>query len=344
MTADIATMPVGPEALDEQPQPERRRRKAILLLLLLAGLLGLVVTIIWYLLFRQPINPIPPIPPSAIPAFSTSIYGADTPAGVAVSPSGDRIYVTETGGDLVVRIFDAGGVEVGIMTPPTEVTGPEHVPVYLAIDPRTSEVYVTDRPAGAVYVYSRDGEWLREYRPAAVADGWQPLGIAFDRDGNVYVSDLAGVGQAIRKFDPSGVEVATFGAADGLSFPNGLAITADGRLYVTDSNNGRLLVYAKTGELVATVGRGAGKGSLGLPRGVAADGAGRVLVVDSSGNGVNVYRALDDDDTSPEHRGYFGGQGIEDGRFSFPMGIAVDDRGRVYIADTANDRVQVWSY
>ena len=29
---------------------------------------------------------------------------------------------------------------------------------------------------------------------------------------------------------------------------------------------------------------------------------------------------------------------------AFPMGIAVDGRGRVYIADTANDRVQIWSY
>jgi sugar lactone lactonase YvrE len=35
---------------------------------------------------------------------------------------------------------------------------------------------------------------------------------------------------------------------------------------------------------------------------------------------------------------------VQDGQFEFPNGVAVDTRGRVYVADTVNDRVQVWSY
>jgi hypothetical protein len=42
--------------------------------------------------------------------------------------------------------------------------------------------------------------------------------------------------------------------------------------------------------------------------------------------------------------GFFGCHGISDGQFAFPIGAAVDDRGRIYVADTANGRVQVWSY
>jgi hypothetical protein len=42
--------------------------------------------------------------------------------------------------------------------------------------------------------------------------------------------------------------------------------------------------------------------------------------------------------------GFFGGHGVADGQFAFPMGAATDDRGRVYVADTANSRIQVWSY
>jgi sugar lactone lactonase YvrE len=148
----------------------------------------------------------------------------------------------------------------------------------------------------------------------------------------------------VKEFDRAGVLVRTFGADEGLSFPNGVAVDADGRVYVTDSNNGRLLVFAATGEVVAKVGRGAASGSLGLPRGIAVDGQGRVFIVDSSGNGVVVYRALVEGERQPEHLGFYGGHGIEDARFSFPMGVAVDGRGRVYIADTANNRVQVWSY
>ena len=344
MTADITTMPAGPEIVaGEEPEPERRRRrKALLFLLLLIGLFALFALTIWYLLFRQPI-PLPPILPTAIPHYSTSIYGADTPVGIAVTPSGDRIYVAETGGDKVVRIFDAGGRDLGTMEPPA-TTGAEHVPVYVAIDPLTSEVYVTDRPTGSVYVYDRDGAYQREYRPEAVAEGWQPVGIGFDKDGNVYVSDWADENQAIKKFDRAGTLVLTYGESEKLSYPNGVVVASDGRLYVTDSNNGRLLVYAPTGELVSKVGRGAGAGNLGLPRGLAADGQGRLFVVDSSGNGVLVYRTLVEGERQPEHLGFFGGHGIEDGKFSFPIGIAVDDRGRVYVSDTANGRIQIWSY
>ena len=36
--------------------------------------------------------------------------------------------------------------------------------------------------------------------------------------------------------------------------------------------------------------------------------------------------------------------GVGDGQFQYPNGIAVDGRGRVYVADSFNDRVQVWSY
>ena len=184
MTAETGTLPAGAPPAEVEADPERRRRRKILLLLLLLGSLAILLGIaIWYLLFRQPI-PLPIIPPPAIPTYSTSIYGAADPSGVAVSPSGDRIYIAETGGDKVVRMFDAGGTELGVLQPPAE-TGNEHVPVYLAVHPTTGDVYVSDRPMGAVYVYDRDGAFQREFRPAAAIEGWQPLGLTFDADGNV---------------------------------------------------------------------------------------------------------------------------------------------------------------
>ena len=87
-TADEAPAPpaVTPGEGEEKP---RRRRKAFLLLFLL-GLLAMLVTIaLWYLIFRQPITPpIPVIPVSQVPAYATSIYGADRPVGVAVNAAG----------------------------------------------------------------------------------------------------------------------------------------------------------------------------------------------------------------------------------------------------------------
>lgn len=344
MTADATVLPAGePAELDTDPGKRRRRRKALVLLLLFLGLLALLGVALWYLLFRQPIPiPLPVIPPPAIPTYTTSVYGATGPSGVAVNAAGDRIYVAETKGDRVVRMFDAGGNQLGVLRPPAE-TGPEHVPVYAAVDPTNGDVYVSDRPTGSLYVYDRDGNYKREFRPAEAADGWQPLGLSFDGDGNLYVTDLNGT-QRVLKFDSAGNLVATYGADQGLLFPNGVAADKDGRVYVTDSNNGRLIVFEPDGAVAGKIGRGAGSGNLGLPRGIAIDGQGRVFVADSSGQGVQVYAVLVPGDARPDDLGFFGDQGLADGQFAFPMGLAVDGRGRVYIADTGNDRVQVWSY
>jgi sugar lactone lactonase YvrE len=42
--------------------------------------------------------------------------------------------------------------------------------------------------------------------------------------------------------------------------------------------------------------------------------------------------------------GSFGNQGREDGTFLFPNGLATDTRGRIYVADRENNRIQVWGY
>lgn len=342
MTAEALPAPApAPEVVEPD---DRRRRRRLLLLLLLFGLLAVLLgLLLWYLLFRQPI-PFPPIPVAPqMPGYTTSIYGADRPTGVAVSSTGDRIYVTETEGAQVTRLFDAGGTELATLEPPAS-TGTEHVPVYVAIDPLTEEVYVTDRPMGTIYVYNRDGVFQREFRPPAELEGWQPLGVAFDPTGRLFVTDLAGPKQQVAIIDRTGALVRQFGATENLNFPNGISIDGAGNAYVTDSNNGRLLVYDPAGTLVAQVGRGVGVGNLGLPRGVAIDARGRVYVIDTSGQGVFVYDVLKADQQRLDYLGSFGVQGIEDGAFEYPTGGAVDGRGRVYVADTINDRVQVWSY
>jgi DNA-binding beta-propeller fold protein YncE len=262
---------------------------------------------------------------------------------VAVSPSGDRIYVVQSDGDRTGLIFDASGKKVGTMAPPAS-TGTDHTPVYVAIDPLTGEAYVSDRPAGAIYVYDRDGAYQRTFALAVPRPGWEPLGLAFDASGYLYVTDLSGPFQKVLVIDRAANVVRTLGENDALSFPNGVADDGAGNVYVADSNNGRLLVYDASGALRAQVGRGAGQGNLGLPRGLAVDGQGRVFVADSTGQGVFVFRAPSGDSKRLDYLGFFGGEGVADGTFAYPNSIAADARGRMYVTDTFNDRVQIWSY
>jgi DNA-binding beta-propeller fold protein YncE len=340
-STDGATeLPVAAQA--ESPEERRRRRKIIALLILLASLIGLIGLAIWYLLFRQPV-PIPGIPQTQVPHFNVAFDGLERPMGVAVTPTGDRMYVSQTENSRVAVVLDGSGNKLSEMLPPVS-TGSEHTPVYVARDPVTGEVYVSDRSTGAIYIYDPTGAYQRQFQPAVERPGWAPLGVAFDKAGNLYATDLGTAPQQVVEFDRTGNVLVVFGANDGLSFPNGVAIDDAGYVYVTDSNNGRLLVYDPTGKLSGQVGRGAGEGNLGLPRGVVVDTHGHVFVVDSSGQAVFVFGQLAAGKSQLDYLGSFGSQGSNDGEFSFPNGAAVDGSGRIYVTDSSNGRVQLWNY
>lgn len=347
MTTDIAVdpalLPTQEPPVAEEDAERRRRRKRFLLVFLVLMLMLLTIISLWYFIFRQPINPIPVIPTSQVPTYSTSFYGVTRPLGVAVSPTGDRIYVTEGGAPGAAVVLDGNGQLLAAMTPTEEIVG-DHQPAYVAIDPLTQEVYVTDRLAGTIYVFDRDGAYLREFALAVPRPGWQPVGIAFDTAGSLYVSDFSGPDQSVLVLDRAGAVVRTLGEAEGLNFPNGIAVDKAGVVYVTDSNNGRLLMFGSDGKGVPVVGRGVAAGKFGLPRGLMIDGSARLFAVDTTAQGVLVYRVPDGAATQLEFLGSFGVQGIGDGQFAFPSMVATDTRGHVFVADTFNDRVQLWSY
>ena len=78
---------------------------------------------------------------------------------------------------------------------------------------------------------------------------------------------------------------------------------------------------------------------------MAVDARAACLVADATGQGVFVYRALTPTAASASTTSASSAaEGVADGPFEFPNGVAVDARGRVYVADTFNDRVQIWSY
>ena len=335
----------GTTAAPPIASPRGRRRRIVLLVILAIAAIGLILFSAWYLITRKPISelPLPGLTTEAVPAYSFSVYGVVAPTGIAVTSDGGRIYVTQTEGDPRVLVFDGKGNPIGTLEPPAS-TGSDHVPVYIAIDPINGDVYVSDRPTGSILVYGADGAFLRVFEPGKSLAGWQPLGLGFDPRGHLYVTDVSGPFNTIHEFDADGELVRTIGKTEQFSFPNGVAIDAQGNVYVTDSNHGRLVVLDPSGQERAIVRRGASAGDLGLPRGTAIDDSGRVYVVDTSGQSVKLYHVVGTDDVPPVYIGQFGTLGTDDGAFQYPNGVAVDDRARVYITDWRNNRVQVWTY
>lgn len=278
------------------------------------------------------------------PRFLFSINGVSRPLGVALSPAGDRIYVTESDGARETRVFDRDGRPVGVLNPPDTVPA-SRTPVYLAVDPE-GQVYVSDRQMGAVHIYSPDGSYLGQVPPPEGAGStWAPLALAFGAGGNLLVTEVTPGKHGVALLARDGSVLGRFGRegdGDGeFSYPNGVAVDQQGNILVADSNNGRILSFDASGKLLWALGRGGTAAALGLPRGLAVDERNRMYVADTTNHVVLVFQLGDRD-----ARLLFtiGGDGIKDGQFSFPNGLAIDRGDRLYVTDRENNRVQVWTY
>ncbi len=342
-TTSEAPVEPGPEPAPEQPTGMSRRTVIILIVVLCVVLALVAGAFVWYLSTRKPLSQIPLFSQETPPTYSYAMYDVAQPLGVALDETNNRVYVTQSSGDRTVLIFDFDGNKVGALEPPDD--GAEmHMPVYVAVDPATAEVYVTDRATGAVNVYDSGGGYLREFRPEGVT-AWTPLAVAFGKDGNLYVSDVTEEAQQIWVASTDGKLIRKMGLPDDLAFPNGIAALDEVRVAVSDSNHGRVVVYGGQEAAIGALARGNADAPLGLPRGLAVDDTGRLYVVDTVNHVVRVYKPTDEEaGYIPEYSFSFGEEGSVDGTFEYPNGIAVDSRGRLFITDRENNRVQVWSY
>jgi DNA-binding beta-propeller fold protein YncE len=119
----------------------------------------------------------------------------------------------------------------------------------------------------------------------------------------------------------------SFGSGAGqLSAPKQVAIDAAGELYVADSGNNRISVFAGDGSFLRTF----GGTQLSQPGDVALDGGGRAFVADSGHDRVAVFGS------SGEFLSAFGTPALND-----PAGLAVDG-STVYVADRGNERIAVY--
>jgi sugar lactone lactonase YvrE len=176
--------------------------------------------------------------------------------------------------------------------------------------------------------------------PAVLSD---PFGVAVAEDGTVYVAD-AGDNNHIRKIAPDGNITTLAGGSEGFadgtgaqaSFntPSGLAIDAEGNLFVADTGNNRIRKVTPEG-VVSTV---AGDGTAGYvdgaaaqaqfngPIGVAVDEAGNVYVADTYNDRIRKISADGQVTTFPSNE-----------TFSTPCGVAVAKDGSLFVADTGRN-------
>jgi DNA-binding beta-propeller fold protein YncE len=279
------------------------------------------------------------------------------PMGVAYGNDG-RIYVADTENDRIAVfddngsfLFEFGGKGIAKPFPGANVTWEEgqlNYPLGMDTDSE-GNLYVADFRNDQIQVFDEDGNFLRRFPDPTTVVGKGASG----QDGTgIAVTDVAVHGDKVYATDAFQIVVFT---TDGefvdqwgkpgswvgdLDRPNGIAVGEDGTIYVSDSNNNRVVAFDEEGEVIWQLGERVGEideqveNSFGLPRGIAVLDDGSLLVVDAFE--FDLVRVSSEGELLVR----YGERGAEPAQMNFPNGVAVDG-DRILVSDKENDRVQV---
>lgn len=337
----------------------RRRKRQIIAIVVLLILLSLLTVV--YVNFRatRSISFKLDVDEASVlrtPEYLYSFAGPESdrlerPLGVLID--GNRVFVTDSRRSQV-DVFTPQGSRVATFGADELKT-----PLYMAKNPKTGEIWVTDRRIRTIKKFKPNGEYVGEFDPKLPAEQladvktpgiqWAPVALDFAPDGSLYVTEIV-KGHRLLIFDPDGKfkkSVGTAGivtdpkvAPEAFQFPNGVKVIGK-EVWVADSNNQRIQVFDLEGTFLRLLPVG------GLPRGLTAlaqkstvttEPTPYVATVDTLAHDVTIW------DATGLKVGAFGEMGVLEAQFSYPNDIALAPDGKLFVADTANGRIQVWGW
>jgi DNA-binding beta-propeller fold protein YncE len=259
------------------------------------------------------------------------------PWGIVVSPSSGNVYVSDLGNDRIVKLSSSGAFEEawgwGVKDGKAE-----------------SETCTTTCEVG---IAGDGGGQLNS-----------PHGLALDSSGDVWVADCDN--DRVEEFSSTGTflhQIGSGGSGAGeMSCPAGIAFSG-GNMFVADYGNNRIDEFNEKGEtFIGAFGFGVGtKGEEKLESCTTSCKAGIAGPTDGQLNGPNevttdpvtgnLYVAdknnerVQEFSTTGTFIATFGSKGSGEGQFepNGPQGIAVSSAGTLYVTDTTDHRVEMWS-
>src|SRR6185369_389611 len=274
---------------------------------------------------------------------------APSPGGEMKGASAARLSIFAAAIALAA-VARGDGFEFG---PPFVIHGGFHTPAGLGIDPTGTRLFVADSGNHrfrwtAVAGIEASPSWSEAGFVAARTDPEalsEPQGIAVDSAGNAFVVDtLAGEVQLYRWNAASSTFTydSTFTstnrhtvAGTDILFPRDIAVGPDGKVYLLDSGNRRILVADGPADTSWDVWRS--NTTWRDPYGIDVGPDGTVYVADTDNHRiVKITGGGAGTETT------FGTFGTGNGQFRFPRDVAVDpSNGRMFVADTDNHRVVI---
>lgn len=283
------------------------------------------------------------------------------PSGIALDSNGN-LYLADTYYNHKIRKITFDGIVTTLAGSGSQgsmdgigISASFNSPGSVAVD-RSGNVYVADTFnskirkitfEGVVSTLAGTGVGGFADGAGSVANFFRPLGIIVDNNGIVYVSDTSN--NKIRKIEVSGIVTTlagsgTNGASDGIGIaatfnsPQCIAIDSNGIIYVGDYGNHKIRKINSAG--VVTTFAGSADNYL-YPLGVAIDSSGSIYIAEFP---TLTIRKISSSGVISTIAGS-GSKGCVDGlgttaSFSRPTGIAVDNKGTIYIGDGGCNKIR----
>ncbi len=273
----------------------------------------------------------------------------ESPQAVATDGSG-HLYVADTDRDRIVKLDATTGNFMGAFGGPGNGDGQLNGPWGVAT--LGSHVFVADTSNSRIQEFDENGAFVAKYGqqgsfgPAGSFDS--PHGLAVAPDGSLVVADTGN--NRIQRSNAARTSWTVIGgrsdsnqgtAVGEFHFPNDVAVSAAGDVWVTDGANHRIQKLpngSSTWSAFGGTSSGFGDGQFSNPRGLdlTPDGA-HVVVADT--NNARVQRLSASTGAFDTKWGTSGDIGGCPGEFNSPWGMAVDPDGNVLVSDDIGRRI-----
>ena len=273
-----------------------------------------------------------------VEAPSRMIEGLNRPWGIAVREGG-KIVVAEQGSRCVSIISTSGDKRSFSSkgSAPVEVNN-------VAID-AVGNILVADSNNDSIQQFSSFGQYLQTVVIKSKGPS-SPVGVAVHpHTHRVYVADSTKNSIVVLNADLTfRSSFGSAGSSNGqFKNPYNVSFDREGNVYVADFNNHRIQVFSGDGAYLRQFGKkGTGEGELDQPSNVAVDSHDLVYVTERGNNRVSIFSTNGTFIRSFFIRS-FGSQGSGNVQFNSSYGIAVDMNGTVYVSDTYNHRIQIFT-
>lgn len=255
---------------------------------------------------------------------------------LGITGDGKRLYIAlADAGTIAVFDYD-GTAEETLPVPPAE-NMPTATPIAVALMPDGRLLVADTTGSRVVAMAAGKGGDVTRFGPASGQGAIRKPTALATLGKRVFVADSAD--SSVSEYDESGafVKSMTFDAP-APRFVGGL-VAHDGKLYVSDSNAGRVVIV----DLESGKQRGVFERQLGLPRGLAVDGKGDVFVSETFGRRLTLFDPSGSTviDTIADART----ERIDEGGMpSSPESVFWDEKdSRLYVTDAVAGRVLVYN-